>query len=426
MDRAPRGGGERRGRELPDLLVREAVVGGRGLLVLGQQAGRDGGTSVSASSSASGADSVHPDPHLAQVLQTEPSAEDRRDGQERFRVIRQLRRPPRDQRLHGRRHQPLGVVGERPHTVDLLDDPALAVGERHLLDDERHTLRLPVHHRGSRRLDRTAEHLGQELARLGLREPVELEVSDHTDPTHVGEQVHGLAHGRELLGPDREHQEDRARAIRADHVAEEAQAVLIRPLEVVDQDGERALGGQGPEGDGAEVEGAEQAAVGRERGQPGVILPRHRVQAARERVGHRSVVRRAEGLRRAEDRPGDQERTPELFVGGDGDRGEAVGRRPFGRRDQQPRLADPRLTLHGEPDQPAGTGRRQLLRDRLQLRRPPDDVTGRPVHVEGHRCEGQGSVLVGDRVVSQGQVRVPARAQERSVTAVNASRRVAP
>ncbi len=102
-----------------------------------------------------------------------------------------------------------------------------------------------------------------------------------------------------------------------------------------------------------------------------------------------------------EDRPGDQERTPELLVGRDGDRGEAVGRRPLGRGDQQPRLADPGLPLDGEAHEPAGAGRRQLLRDRLELRRPPDDVAGRPMDVEGHRGEGQRSVVVRDHMVSE-------------------------
>ena len=111
---------------------------------------------------------------------------------------------------------------------------------------------------------------------------------------------------------------------------------------------------------------------------------------------------RASGLRRAEDRPGDQERTAELLVGRDGDRGEAVGRRPLGRGDEQPRLADPGLTLDGEADEPAGAGRRELLGDRLELGRPPDHVAGRPVNVEGHRREGQRSVVVRDHVVSAG------------------------
>ena len=119
-------------------------------------------------------------------------------------------------------------------------------------------------------VDRTAEDLLQQLARLRLREPVELEPPDEADASHVGEQVDGLGDERELLGPDREHQEDRARRVGADDVAEQPQAVVVGPLEVVDQHGERPLGGQVPDGDGAEVERAQEPAVGREvRERPG-------------------------------------------------------------------------------------------------------------------------------------------------------------
>ena len=219
---------------------------------------------------------------------------------------------------------------------------------------------------------------------------------------HVGDQVHGLVDDRELLGTDREHQEDRARTVGADHVAQQAEAVLIRPLQVVDQDREGSLGGQCPVGDRAEVERAEQPAVGSERGEPWVVLSRHRVQAAGDRLGGLRIVSGASGLGRAEDGPGDQERAPELLVGRDGDRGEAIGRRLLGRGDEQPCLADPGLTLHGETDEPAGAGRRQLLGDRPELGRPPDHVAGRPVNVEGHRREGQRSIVVRDHMVSAG------------------------
>ena len=262
VDRPPRGRRERRGRELADLLVLEAVVGGRPLLVLDQQARRDRRRQDLGELLGIGRRPVHAELDLAQVLQAEAATQDRCDGQERLRVVRQLHRPPRDQRLHRGGNEPIGVAGKGPDAVDLLDQPALAIGVRHLLDDERHALGLRVHHRRARRVDRTAEHLRQELARVGLREPVELQAAHDPHATHIGDQVHGLGDDRELLGTDREHQEDRARAVGADHVAQQAEAVLVRPLEVVDQDGERAFGRQGTERDGAQVERAEQAAVG--------------------------------------------------------------------------------------------------------------------------------------------------------------------
>ncbi len=401
MDRPARGRRERRSRELADLLVLEAVVGSRGLLVLGQQPRRDGRRQGFGELLGLGRRPVHAELDLPQVLQAEPPAQDRRDGQQRLRGLGQLRRAPRDQRLHRGRNQPIGVAGEGPDPVDLLDHPVLAVGERHLLDDERDSLGLRVHHRRARCVDRTAEHLHQELARRRLREAFELQAADDAHAAHVGDQVHGLVDDRELLGTDREHQEDRARAVGPDHVAQQTEAVLVRPLEIVDEDRERPFGGQGPERDGPQVERAEQPAVGSERGEPGVVLARHRVQTAGERLGGLGAGR-TEGLGRTEDRPGDQERAAELLVGRDGDRGEAIGRRPLGRGDQQPRLADPGLTLHRETDEATGAGRRQLLGDRLELGRPADHVAGRPVNVEGHRREGQRSVVVRDQVVSAG------------------------
>ena len=373
----------------------EAVVGGRLLLVLDEQARRDGRRQGLGELLGTGRGPVHAELDLAQVLQAEPPSQDRRDGQERLRIVRQLHRPPRDQRLHRGGHQSLGVPRKRPDAVDLLDQAALAVGERHLLDDERDAFGLRVHHGRARCVDRTAEHLGQELARIRLREPVELEAADDPHASHVGDQVHRFGHDRELLGTDREHQEDRAGAVGADHVAQETQAVLVRPLEVVDQDGERPFRGQGAERDRAQVERAEQPAVGRERGEPRIVLTGHRVQAAVQRLGGLRAGR-ACGLGRAEDRAGDQERTAELLVGRDGDRGESFGRRSLGRGDEQARLPDPRLTFNGETDETSAACRRQLLDDRLQLRRPADDIAGRPMDVEGHRREGQRSVVVRD------------------------------
>ena len=168
VDRPARRRGERRRRELADLLVLEAVVGGRALFVLGQQAGRDGRGKRLGELLRIGRRPVHPELDLPEVLQAEPSAQDRRDGQQRLRLIGELRRAPRDQRLHRGRNQPLGVARQRPDPVDLLDHPVLAVGERHLFDDERDAFGLPVHHRGAGCVDRTAEHLRQELARRRL------------------------------------------------------------------------------------------------------------------------------------------------------------------------------------------------------------------------------------------------------------------
>ena len=124
---------------------------------------------------------------------------------------------------------------KRPGIRDLLQHPGLAVGAADLLDDERDTLRLAVDRRGGRGVDLPAENLPEELRRLHHREPRELQPPDHAHPLHVGEQRHRLGERGDLLGADREHQEDRARAFGPDDVPEETEAVLVRPLHVVDQ-----------------------------------------------------------------------------------------------------------------------------------------------------------------------------------------------
>ena len=198
-----------------------------------------------------------------------------------------------------------------------------------------------------RRVDRAAEDLGEELARLRLREAVDLQPADHAHAVHVGEQVHGLGHERELLGPDREHQEDRARRDGADDVAEHAQAVVVGPLQVVDQDGERPFGGEGAERDGAEVERAQQPAVGREcaRG-PGRPAPtsQSRLRASASAVFSSVAVRAASGEPRIEraSRKGPRSSSSAVTA--------IVGEpvrptRVSAAATQQPRLADPGLAL---------------------------------------------------------------------------------
>ena len=186
----------------------------------------------------------------------------------------------------------------------------------------------------------------EELPRLRLREPVDLHAADEAHPIHVGEQVHGLGHERELLGPDREHQEDRARGVRADDVAEQAEAVVVGPLEVVDQDGERSLGGEGAERDGAEIERAQEPAVGRQGREARVVLAGHRVEAPRERLGGVGLRASApDRLGRSQDRAREQERAAELLVGGDRDRREPGRRGHLAGGEQQAGLPDAGLAL---------------------------------------------------------------------------------
>ena len=226
-------------------------------------------------------------------------------------------------------------------------------------------------------------------ARLGLREPVDPHAPDQSHPIHVGDQVHRLGHERELLGADREQQEDRAAGDRAHHVSEQPQAVVVAPLEIVDQDRQRRGGRDGAERDGAQIEGAQQPAIGGQRREAGVVLARHRVEAPRDGLADLGAVpgcRR--GGRRSHDRAREQERAAELLVGGDGDRREpGLGRHLPGGQ-QQARLADAGLALERQPREPAGRGRGELLPDRVLLGAAPDDRARGPPDVQRHRREG--------------------------------------
>ena len=358
--------------------------------MLGQQAGGDGrreraGERVGVRCGLV----VHAGLDLAEILEAEPPAEDRGVGEQRLRLIGQVRGAPGDERPHRRGHEPLGVAREPPHAVDLLDHAAVAVGARHLLDDERDALGLRVHDRRAGLVDRTAEDRGDQRARLGLREPVDPHAPDQAHPLHVGDQVHRLGHERELLGADREQQEDRAVGDRAHDVAEQAQAVVVAPLEVVDQDRQRRLGRDGAERDGAQIEGAQEPAIGGQRREAGIVLARHRVEAPRDRLADLGAVpggRR--GGRRSHDRAREQERAAELLVGGDGDRREPGLRGHLARGQQQARLADAGLALERQPREPAGRRRGELLADRVLLGAAPDDRPRGPPHVQRHRGEG--------------------------------------
>jgi len=154
-----------------------------------------------------------------------------------------------------------------------------------------------MHHGRACIVDGAAEHLGEQCTGLRGREALHREAPHNTHPAHVGHQVHGLRHERELLGADREHQEDRARADGADHVAEQTEAVLVRPLKVVDEQGDGSHGRELTERDGAEVEGSQQSAIGLEGCEPRIVLPGHRIETALEGLRRTGSCGRGVGLR---------------------------------------------------------------------------------------------------------------------------------
>ena len=102
---------------------------------------------------------VHPELDLAEVLQAEVTTEHRRDGEQRLRLLGQVRGASRDERPDRGGHHPLGVARQVPGPVDLLDQPPVPVRLRHRLDDEGHALGLGVHHRHAACVDRASEGL---------------------------------------------------------------------------------------------------------------------------------------------------------------------------------------------------------------------------------------------------------------------------
>ncbi len=284
VDRAPARCREAGGCELADLVVRERIVGGGALVVLDEQARGHGRRERCRQFLEAHLLLVHAEPDLAQVLEAEVASEHGRLGERGLGVLGEVGGAARDQRSDRRGDEAFGVAGKRPDAVDLLDHPAVAVGVRHLLDDERDALGLPVHRGGARRAHGPAEELLQERLGFGLAEAVEAQMADQPHPLHVRDQVDGLGHERELLGPDREQQEDRTRRVGADDVAEQPQAVVVGPLEVVDEQRDRPDRREVAHRDGAEIQRPQELAVRRQAREARVVLPGHGVHAAPERL----------------------------------------------------------------------------------------------------------------------------------------------
>ena len=167
VDRTPPLGGEQRGGELADLVVGEAVVRGRSRGVLEEEARLGGGRQRLGEHRGAAVFLVRPQPHLdrVEILEAEAPAEDGGVGEVLLRLVGQPGGPALDQRAHRRREQARGVLGERPHAVDLLDHPHLPVRPGELFHDEGDSLRLRVHRRRAREVDLPAEHLLDELVR---------------------------------------------------------------------------------------------------------------------------------------------------------------------------------------------------------------------------------------------------------------------
>ena len=280
-----------------------------------------------------------------EISEAEAAAEYRCFPEHLPRPSRQACRAPIDQGSNRRRHQPRRVPSEPPHAIDLLQRAGLAVRPGELFDDEGHALGLDVHRGRGGRVDRTAEDPLEELCRLDRAEPADPQPSDETHPFHVGDEVHGFRHGRELVWPDRQHEEDRPIRVAPDHVPEEPKRVVVGPLDVVDKQCNRLDPGKCRDRDAGEIECAEELRIGRERLEARFIPSGYGFDDAFDRDLGRRPGRYILDRLRGEQAPGDQERPANLLVGRDRDTREPARGRTFQRGDQQAGLADPRLTL---------------------------------------------------------------------------------
>ena len=324
----------------------------------------------------------------AQVLEAEAAAEDPGVGKEGLGVVRQAGGASSDERPDGGGHHLRRVLRERPRAIDLADDTRLAIGLRQLLDDERNTLRLTVDRHGARGLDLPAQGQAEQRARLGRGEAMEPQPAHEPEAVHVGEEVDELADAGHLLRSHGDEDEDRPVGVTADDVSEQAQAVLVGPLEVVEEDREGSDGRQLGDGDRGQVVRAQELLRGRQLRQRRVVPARQHVDRALH-GGLRSGVpgRDLLDLPAAEQRAGEHERPAQLFVRGQSERREPLGLGQLLGSHHQTRLADARLALDAHAREPAPGRGRQLLADRGHLRGPADELETCPDRLQRERAE---------------------------------------
>ena len=353
--------------------MREPVVRGRSQGVLLEQSRLSGGRERLLENRRGAALLVCPQVQLdpAKVLEAEAPTEDRGIGQVLLGLGRQAGGAALDQRAHTGRKQTGGVSHERPHSVDLLDQARLPIRPSELLHDERDSLRLRVHRRRAREVDSPAEDLLDELPGFQLREAFQLQAAHHPHSLHVGDQGHALVDLGKPIRARRESQEDGQVGVGADDVAEHPHAVLVGPLEIVDEHRYGVGGSQRADGDGGEIENSQELVIRRESLECRVVPARDGVENPLELLSRAVAAVLVRG-RSSEDRAGEKKRTLDLLVGCRRKRREAFRRRDLRRGDEEPRLADAGLTFESDRRQSSGPGRGELLPDGAELDLPAD------------------------------------------------------
>ncbi len=370
VDRPPPRGGQERRREVTDLLVREGVVRRGDRRPFDQKAGSDRGRERLREGRGVAGRITQRALHGLEVAQAEAAAKDRGLCQQRPGGRRQPGRTTVDERAHRARHEPLRARGEGPRAVDPLQHPVRAVRLRDLLDDEWDALGLGVDRGGAGGTDVTTKGPAQQLSGLDLCEAREAQAPHQPEPFHVREERRRLGHTRWRVRAHRENEKDRAGGGGPNEIPKQPDAVLIGPLEIVDEQRQRAGGGRLAQGHRAEVEDAQELAVRAERLQPGFVVAGDRVHGARERLGRGRILGVSES-RAGENAPSNEEWAADLLVGRHRGHDPAVGGCELGGGEEQPRLADPRLALQHHTREPAGHGAKRVL-DSADLRRTAD------------------------------------------------------
>ena len=208
-------------------------------------------------------------------------------------------------------------------------------------------------------LDRPAEHVlaGARPSRSGVNRAGP-QPADEAHPLHVGDEVDGLGDRRELVGPDGQEQEDRSVGVAPDDVAEHPQRVVVGPLDVVDEQGERADVGQlRATATPARSNARRSLASGDRFSKPGSSRPdiASTTRRTAASAGVPAAVSRIAASR--EQAACDEERAADLLVRGDRDDREAGLRRQVARLEEQAGLADARLAL----ERHRGQARRRAL-----------------------------------------------------------------
>ena len=222
-----------------------------------------------------------------------------------------------------------------------------------------------------RLVGRGAEQALQQLPALALGQALQPEYLGHSHPIQVSDQLGGPAGGGVGVGAEADEEEEGGGSHGPHQVADQLDAVVVGPLQVVEHQEQGTLPGEGEDGGGHLVEGAQHLLLG---GEAFHVLAPSRDSFLRclELLSGPGFPGDGGHLGRGEQGAKEEERSSKLFVGGhveDEERLFLLGGQ-LGGGLQHPGLADAGLTLEHYRGEPGGRGGQQLLIDRVQFLGP--------------------------------------------------------